>query len=210
MEAINKIGHEMFSSKDLDFLEDLAVQAAIAIENATLYEMAITDGLTGLFVKKYFQQRLLEEYNRAKRYQRELAIVVLDIDFFKKINDNYGHLFGDKVLVKVGEIIRSNCRAVDIPCRYGGEEFVIILPETSTKGARQFAERIRKRIARLVILYKEQRITFSISGGIGSYLEDKPSTGSRLFEFADQALYYSKENGRNRISTLDEVRCPTN
>jgi len=164
-----------------------------------LRRIAVTDGLTKLYNHRYLINSLIKEINRAERYSRKLSIIMMDIDYFKKINDNFGHLFGDAVLKKVGDIIKENIRKVDIAGRYGGEEFLIILPETNIFPAYSLAERIRKGVHsynwNLLSEFKE-KITITISGGVAE-LDDENYL--RLLKKADTMLYKAKDNGRNRI-----------
>jgi len=202
MEAINKLNNKPFSQLDRQVFQTLAHQAAIAIENAILYEMAIRDSMTKLFIHGYFYERLEEEYRRALRNGHFLAVVMFDIDHFKQFNDSYGHRLGDEVLVRTAEIIRKNCRSFDIPARYGGEEFALLLPETNEEGALRLAERIRQLVADQKIWYEERCLQLTISGGVAvlgvkGRGESDPTT---LIEQADRALYYSKQAGRNRVS----------
>lgn len=200
MEAINKNNDAQFDKFDLQIFETLSKQAAIAIYNARLYEMAITDGMTKLFIHRYFQSRLTEEFNRARRYNRNLSLVMFDIDHFKNFNDTYGHQLGDEVLVKTAGEIKTSCRNSDIPARYGGEEFTVILPETDKKGSIALAERIRKKIEEAEIIHDGKMIKLTISAGVSSLIDNKPENPAELIQMADKALYHSKENGRNRVS----------
>ena len=117
------------------------------MSNANLYHLAITDGLTQLYINRYFRQKLQDEIRRSKRFGRPVSLILLDIDHFKQFNDTYGHQQGDLVLVLVAKILRETVRETDIPCRYGGEEFVVVLPETGAEEALGLAERLRTAIA---------------------------------------------------------------
>lgn len=191
---------EIFSDEDKILLEAIAHQIAIAIQNANLYELAITDGMTKLFIHRYFQGRLDTEIKRAERYNTKVSLIMLDIDHFKKFNDEYGHPVGDEVIKKVAMIIKNNIReSIDIASRYGGEEFAVILPETEIEGTRLIAERIRKNIEDMVIEIDNLKLKLTISAGCAEFplhANDKES----LVEEADSALYHSKENGRNRVT----------
>lgn len=200
MEAMNKITNSFFNESDLKIFETLANHAASAIYNAKLYEMAITDGMTKLFIHKYFQGRLVEEFKRAKRYNRNLSLIMIDLDHFKNFNDKYGHQLGDEVLIKTSQEIKENCRSSDIPSRYGGEEFAIILPETGTEASIAFAERIRQDIEKINIKYHKKNIHFTLSAGVSSLKTNNPDSTKDFIEMADIALYISKENGRNRVT----------
>jgi diguanylate cyclase (GGDEF)-like protein len=200
MEAMNKFDETSFNSFDLEIFKTLSVQAAIAIDNARLYELAITDGMTKLFIHRYFQARLVEEFNRSARYGRELSLIMFDIDHFKNFNDSYGHQLGDEVLKNTAKVIKENSRAADIPARYGGEEFALILPETNKEGTMALAERIRKRIEEMTIEFEGKKVKLTISAGVSSYINNMPKTEQEFIQMADAALYHSKENGRNRVT----------
>ena len=204
MEAINK-KKGAFNKFDLEIFQNLSLQAAVAIENAELYELAITDGLTHLYIHRYFQQRLDEEMNRSLRYDCDLSVVMIDIDYFKKLNDTYGHQAGDEVLIRTSELIRSNSRSCDIPCRYGGEEFCVILPETDIEGAVLFAEKIREIIELLEVEYKDRMITLTISVGVASRKTTCTESKGELIRMADEALYKAKEAGRNCVKTFSKI-----
>jgi diguanylate cyclase (GGDEF)-like protein len=193
----NKMNNEEFSEEDQRLLEALAQQAAMAVEHARLYELAITDGLTKLFIHRYFQARLEEELVRARRYHTACSLILFDIDHFKIFNDTYGHQQGDIVLIEVAKLMKYTVRdTVDIPARYGGEEFVIILPETDAKGALLVAERLRKTIEAYDFPGQEQSLKVTISLGIATF-PDHASEKSVLIKKADIALYACKNKGRN-------------
>ncbi|MDN5280040.1 MAG: hypothetical protein PWR01_4005 [Clostridiales bacterium] len=193
----NKLDNESFSEEDQRLLEALAQQAAMAVEHARLYELAITDGLTKLFIHRYFQARLEEELVRAKRYHTACSLILFDIDHFKKFNDTYGHQQGDIVLIEVAKLVKLTVRdTVDIPARYGGEEFAIILPETDAKGALLVAERLRKTIEAFDFPGQEQALKVTISLGVSTF-PDHASEKSILIKKADMALYECKNRGRN-------------
>jgi len=166
-----------------------------------LQKLAITDGLTKLYNSRYFYNQLDLETDRSNRYKHNLSLLLLDIDRFKSYNDSYGHLEGDKVLVRIGAIIKGCLRKMDTAYRYGGEEFTVILPETSGEEAFTVAERIRIDVEKenfSSVSGKEVTITISI--GVTEYIPDERI--SLFVERADKAMYRSKENGRNKISSL--------
>lgn len=193
-----------FDRQKLELLSILASFAALAIHNARLHNktklMAITDFLTGLYNHRYFQQILTQELGRARRYEKVLSLIILDIDNFKSFNDRFGHAVGDKVLVVIGEIIVSSLRKVDYAFRYGGEEFIILLPETSLEHAIMAAERMRAKIAAeaadLVPESCGSKIT--VSAGVACYPENG-SNREDLFSLMDSYLYKAKSMGKNRV-----------
>lgn len=174
---------------------------AAAIENAQLFQMATIDGLTGLYVRRFFDIRLQEEITRLKRIESDLALIIFDIDHFKNINDNYGHQQGDIILKEISEIIKAAVRKnIDIPCRYGGEELALILPGTDLEGAVVLGERIRKRCAEYQFSsLKGAKIHATISGGIAAINTKSIKSKEELFRKADKKLYEAKQAGRNRI-----------
>ena len=192
----NKIGGGGgFSNEDLELMTALGNQAAVAINNAQLYEMAITDELTKLFIRRYFNLKLEGELRRSQRYGHELSLVMADLDRFKNVNDTYGHQMGDVVLQTVADLLRKNSREVDTAARFGGEEFAVILPETSYEGALIMAERVRKAVEAAHIDGLPQTVTISL--GIASY-PHHANHAQDLIKASDTALYEAKRQGRNR------------
>lgn len=171
-----------------------------------LAQRAMIDGLTGLWNRSHFDQRILEETGATQRYDRPLSLIMMDLDHFKNLNDSYGHPFGDEVLQAVGDILTRNARTSDWPCRYGGEEFAIILRETELDGALIFAERLRTQIETLELKQRGNVVPISASLGVSSsVLCMNPCNLTRqwLIKTADGALYSSKQNGRNRVTAAD-------
>ena len=169
--------------------------------NRQLREMAFRDGLTGLYNHRYFQDLMNHELSRARRYKKPLSLIMLDLDHFKKINDEYGHPVGDIVLKEVSRAIQNTIRDCDIAARYGGEEFVVVLPETELKGAAVVAERLRKTVELLKITANDLCINATISVGLACNLESQGiKEKSEIISEADSALYNSKNTGRNKIS----------
>ncbi len=205
MNITNKKSGDRFSDNDIDLLIALAGQAAITINNANLYHLAITDGLTQLFINRYFRQKLEDELRRSQRYNRSLSLIMMDIDHFKKFNDTYGHQQGDAVLATTARIMKNNVRETDIPCRYGGEEFAVILPETDAKEAIVLAERLREGIENYDFPGpKDEMLKVTTSLGIASFDKDIMNIAD-LIERADKAMYASKAAGRNRV-TVDDTK----
>lgn len=162
-----------------------------------LKEKARIDGLTGLFLKRYFLEKLYSEIERAKRYNTNFHIMMLDIDHFKQINDTYGHLIGDEVLKATAQTISSCVRHGDIIGRYGGEEFIVLLPIISTEDAIEIAEKIRKSIKNIIFNNKNKPFSITISIGISKYI--KGTNIDTLIGNADNALYQAKNSGRDNI-----------
>jgi diguanylate cyclase (GGDEF)-like protein len=183
-------------------LESLALQIAGALQNAHLYELAMVDGLTGLFVRRYFDARIEEEIERSKRYGTAFSVVMMDVDDFKMLNDTHGHLIGDRVLRGIAHVVKSQMRGVDTAARYGGEEIAVILPRTELVNAYNVGERLRAAIAELRITTDAEpsevlRVTASF--GIAAYPESTASDGEDLVRRADSALYRAKRTGKNRV-----------
>jgi diguanylate cyclase (GGDEF)-like protein len=183
-------------------VESLALQIAAALQNANLYELAMVDGLTGLFVRRYFDARIEEEVERSKRYGTGFSVVMLDVDDFKKLNDTHGHLVGDRVLRAIANVVKQQMRGVDTAARYGGEEVVVILPRTEMVGAYTQAERIRAAIAELRLTTDDEPprvLSVTASLGIAAFPESKAKDGTDLVRRADRALYRAKKTGKNRV-----------
>jgi len=188
-----------FSGDDAALFQSLGLQIAIAIRNAQLYAMAVTDGLTGLYVRRYFDLRLEEEFEQAKRYGRTFAILLFDIDHFKKFNDLHGHLTGDMVLKQFAELLAANTRRSDICCRYGGEEMAVILPETGLNEASLLASKLCARIRAYAFTgMSDTALSVTASIGVAAY-DGERASASQMVEAADEALYEAKRLGRNRV-----------
>jgi diguanylate cyclase (GGDEF)-like protein len=194
-----------FTARDLDVLRAIASHASVALENARLYELATVDRLTRLFFRSHFERRLREEVRRTERASTGLALLMMDIDHFKRFNDTYGHAVGDQVLAHVAGIIRANVRQdVDVPCRYGGEEMVVLLPDTDARGAAVFAERVRRAIDETPLV-SESHGPLHVTISIGTAVAPADARdGLTLMELADRALYASKRGGRNRVTAWVE------
>jgi diguanylate cyclase (GGDEF)-like protein len=165
-----------------------------------LHNMATTDVLTGLLNRREFNRRIAEEVARAKRHKSSVTLALFDIDFFKKINDTYGHAAGDEILRELGELITVNIRSCDIAARYGGEEFALILPETSQAEAYELLERLRIMVEQQYFYLSYNPIQATVSIGIAQY-DFMDSCAADLCERADKALYQAKRNGRNRVES---------
>lgn len=159
----------------------------------------VTDGLTGLCNHLHFRQSLSWEVRKAQRYGRELSLLMIDLDHFKRHNDQYGHLAGDAVLRELARILRAACRESDLPCRYGGDEFAVILPETGTDGALEVARRICEAAAGNDWRLDEQELDITVSIGVGLRQADQPPED--LIDSADRALYQAKRQSGNSVAT---------
>ncbi len=207
LEMVNKLG-KPFDRQDLRLLTQLSEQASIALERATLHEQAaslgITDELTKLYNHRYFEQSLDREVRRCRRYGSIMALIFLDLDHFKTINDCYGHLLGSQCLAEVATIMAESVRDVDILARYGGDEFVVILPETTVATARMVAERLHSAVGSHVFL-KDAGINVHMGTSIGlAGFPDHAQTKEDLVRKADEAMYRAKAEGRNRLCIADQ------
>jgi diguanylate cyclase (GGDEF)-like protein/PAS domain S-box-containing protein len=170
----------------------------------SLREQAIRDPLTGLHNRRFLDEVIEHEFHRADRLSQALSIVSLDIDFFKSVNDTYGHAAGDACLVMLADLLQSHMRKSDIACRYGGEEFLLVLPDADWKGAAQFAEKLRLLCAERVTSFEGNEIKITVSLGVAAYPDDGTSH-TEIINKADQALYLSKNRGRNRVTIWSEA-----
>jgi diguanylate cyclase (GGDEF)-like protein len=182
----------------------LAEQVALALGNLKLREslrnQSICDPLTGLFNRRYMEESLEREFSRANRNKTSLAIIMMDIDHFKRFNDTFGHQAGDALLRTLGDLLRRNTRGQDIACRYGGEEFAIVLSDSNLAGALQRAEILRQQVKQLSVEYAGQLLgAVSISMGVALF-PDHGATMGDVLRASDQALYCAKREGRDRVS----------
>jgi diguanylate cyclase (GGDEF)-like protein len=193
-----------FSDEEQDLLEYLAGQAVVSIENASLHEaierQATTDELTGLANVRAFLSILGRELERSRRFDSPLALVMIDIDDFKLVNDTYGHQQGDQVLARVAGVLRDLSRDLDAPARYGGEEMAVILPQTDAAGAALLAERMRAGIEALQVPRTGAGGHLSVTASLGvASVPESATDGSDLIAAADEALYRAKRGGKNRV-----------
>ncbi|MDQ7823241.1 MAG: sensor domain-containing diguanylate cyclase [Candidatus Eremiobacteraeota bacterium] len=192
-----------YGEEDLKLFSMLANQIALAVRNIQIQEtmgaMAITDSLSGLFTHGFFQENLAKELTKAKYENKPLSFMIIDVDFFKKINDTYGHPQGDALLKQLGGVFRSLARKGDVLCRYGGDEFTVTMLNTNRISAVILAEKIRTAVEEYEFVLKGQVVHITISGGVGSFPEDA-QTKKELIDCADKAMYQSKQGGRNKIS----------
>lgn len=199
----NHLVKGLFTREDLWVLHLIASQAGISIENAKLYKRAVTDGLTGLYNHVFFENYLMKSVELAKRYNKKLSVLIIDIDNFKEFNDRYGHQAGDEVIRKVSDLILNNMRKSDLSARYGGDEFIMVLPETGVEGSMKVAERIRVSVEGTKVKYgepsKKKELNVTVSIGVAEFIEGENRI--QLVEKADRALYRVKEKGRNGVGS---------
>jgi len=207
----NKKGGQQFDDEDVRMLKAVADQAAVAINKAQLWDLAVTDSLTGLYVRRYFMVKLQEEMHRADRYNKTLSVIMVDLDKFKNINDTYGHAAGDRALKAISQFLQKNVRDVDAIARYGGEEFVMLIPDADKDAALCLAERLRDELSRTRVGELPQ---ITISLGVASYPTDGTDI-EELIKKADAAMYAAKQAGRNKavkysedIKLTREYSCP--
>ena len=194
---------EAYDDEQVRVFETLAAQAAVAIQNARLYALATVDALTGLYVRRYFDLRLKEEWEEVRRYGGDFAVLFLDLDDFKALNDTYGHLVGDEILKEVGQAIRETMREADIACRYGGEEFAALMPRTDLEAATAVAERIREAVAERRVRAGDVHVFVTVSIGVAAYGASRPEDARALVRRADEALYRAKALGKNRVERAE-------
>lgn len=189
----NKKNGKEFTDQDIRMLKAVADQAAVAVNKAQLWDMAVTDSLTGLYVRRYFMVKLQEEIHRAERYDKIISIIMADLDRFKNINDTYGHNAGDRALKAISHILQKNIRDVDAIARYGGEEFVMLIPDADKDAAFSLAERLREELAKIKL---DNLPAITISFGIVTFPTDGTEVED-LIRKADAAMYAAKRAGRN-------------
>jgi diguanylate cyclase (GGDEF)-like protein len=182
-----------------------AANEALTEKNKELEILSVTDSLTGLYNRKHLMESLTGEIGRSSRYERPFSLLIIDIDHFKKFNDTYGHLAGDDVLRKMGEVFRESIRGCDYAARYGGEEFVIVMPEIGRDQGVQAAERIRASVAKEKIDAQGNSVTVTISVGVASFPEHGDDAQT-IISKADTALYQAKRRGRDRVALASNGR----
>ncbi len=208
--AVQEQGQELLESR----VQERTLELNIALQeletaNQKLQEKNTLDELSGLYNRRYYDQKIISEFRRSRRNLTPLSFILVDIDHFKKVNDNYGHLAGDKCIVEIARAIKSLLRrSSDIGCRYGGEEFCLILPETDEKGAFALAQEVCESVRQQHILSNDNVINLTISCGVTTYQQDKDVTPEIIFASADKALYKAKQAGRNQVqvSLLSEFK----
>ncbi len=184
-------------------------QAALTIENAKLFakveEMALRDTLTGLYNRRYFHQILDYELNRAKRYHQPLSLIFIDLDHFKEINDTFGHSVGDQFLKQISQKLQSLFRTTDLVARYAGDEFVAVLPATSSEGAMILAHRLQETLGSYQIMARGKTLQVSVSIGVDTYEGSEGIGGVTFIDRADKAMYEAKAHGRNCVKSFQEL-----
>lgn len=203
IEIVNKKYDKLFNEKDLELLQILSEPAAIALENSFLYEktkeLSLIDDLTQLYNSRYLNQYLEKEIERAKRKKTCITMIFFDIDGFKEINDNYGHLAGSQALSEIGYLVKESIRKMDTAFRCGGDEYIIILPETATENSITFLKRFRETL-NLYSFLKDMGININITASFGvSTFPDHSKTKEELISYTDSAMYYVKERGKDGI-----------
>src|SRR5437899_3070129 len=197
---LDNVEPKAFRRGDVQSLESVADICATAIQNANYVErvrqLAYVDGLTGIFNRRFFELRISEEIERARRFDTGMAVIMVDIDNFKRLNDEFGHLLGDEVLRQVSSIFHQQLRKIDVVCRYGGEEFAMLLSQTNSQHALSVAEKLRRLVETWQFPGVPRRVT--ISAGAASYPEDG-TTRDELVKAADAGLYAAKQAGRNLV-----------
>lgn len=207
----NLTSQQSIALEDVGMLKSFAGQIALAVDNARLFdevqELSLYDSLTQLPLRRYFNSRVQEEMYRAERFGQPLTVVLLDIDFFKEINDRYGHQIGDRVLVEAAKAVMGNLRKIDFPCRFGGDEILILLPQAKEEEARMITGRLLAEVRRVrvpVPFAKVQEVAVTVSMGVATYPADA-KTIEGLIEKADEALYWVKSNGRNGVASYQSL-----
>ncbi len=205
--ALDSAQPDAFRDGDLQSLESVADICATAIQNAHYVErvkqLAYLDGLTGIFNRRFFELRIMEELERARRYNTGMAVIMADIDQFKRLNDEFGHVLGDEVLRQVSSLFHQQLRKIDVVCRYGGEEFGILLTQTNAQHAMHIAEKLRKMVAEWPFPGVPRPVT--VSAGAAAFPEHGTSRDD-LVKAADAALYAAKQAGRNRVCLAGPLR----
>lgn len=207
----NLLSQQLIVHDDLMLLKSFAGQIALAVDNARLFdevqELSLYDELTKLPLRRYFSQRLQEEAYRAERFKQPMALIWMDIDYFKHVNDTFGHQIGDKVLREVGRVVLANLRKIDFPCRYGGDEILVLLPQARAADAMTIADRLNaevKEIKVAVPFAKVGEVRVNVSQGIATFPDDAGSM-DELLQKADEALYWVKSHNKGGTAVYGEV-----
>ncbi|HET7842087.1 MAG TPA: sensor domain-containing diguanylate cyclase, partial [Terriglobia bacterium] len=208
IELINQLGRESFRPEDIPILKNLADYAAIALENARyvqrIHELTITDDCTALYNARHLHFVLDAEIYRSNRYNYEFSVIFIDLDHFKQVNDTYGHLVGSKLLWMIGDLIKGHLRLIDYAFRYGGDEFVVLLPQTSKENALMVVRRIRD-LLNTTIFFAEEGLNIKVTAsfGLASFPSDA-RTRKEILRMADEAMYLVKNTTRDNIALAGE------
>jgi two-component system cell cycle response regulator len=189
-------------------LEKFRMKTEIKQAMEKMAELSTKDELTGLYNRRYFMEFSEREVAGAARYEQDLSLLMLDLDFFKQINDTHGHPAGDAVLKQTARLLKTSIRNYDAACRYGGEEFAVIMPNTCLTDARIFCERVRKKIEASTVRYDSKKIRFTVSIGLAQFVPEIDKSIAHLIKRADDGLYAAKQQGRNRVIALDDQVLP--
>ena len=201
--ALNSDQSNAFDAQDLQFFSVIGYQIAATLKHfqrlSSIKNIAIYDTLTGLYNRRYFEERLVLDAQKSFYGGTPLSLVMADIDHFKKVNDTFGHTEGDRVLFEIANLLKASVRKKDTVARYGGEEFILILPETGLGEASMIAERIRKLVESTLFEIANARINLTVSMGISNFPSHRAKSKEELVKMADQALYDAKRGGRNKV-----------
>lgn len=204
----DKLNSDIFTKKDIALIELFSQLVGASIGNIKMFDkiqkQATTDGLTGLFNHKTFYEMLDKELWRSRRYGGKISLLMVDIDFLKKVNDSYGHRAGDKIIKEISRRIKSCIRQIDIAARYGGDEFAVIFPNTSLAKAKVVAERILQEVSETPVFWNGEKIKLSVSLGLGEY--DGNFSPEDITSRSDDALYEAKLAGKNQISIFSSTK----
>lgn len=198
----NKVSAKVLLRIISNALEKAGLKREMRMAQEKLAEMSVRDELTGMFNRRYFQEALDREVSGAQRYDHGLALCMLDLDFFKQVNDTHGHLCGDRVLQEFGRLLDDSIRKYDVGCRYGGEEFAVILPDTALEKAVALCERFRERVKNHQFTYDDLTLRITTSVGVAARPAGGEINGKQLVDMADRALYQAKSQGRDRVVAI--------
>ncbi|MDR3200565.1 MAG: GGDEF domain-containing protein [Spirochaetales bacterium] len=200
----SKVLGTAYTESEISYVRRLIQFFSVGLQNSLNHQSSITDLKTGLFNHAYFMRRLEEELFRGRRYKTETALLLMDIDFFKRLNDTHGHLAGDAVLQAMAKIMKGRLRTEDVLSRFGGEEFTLLLPATPTPTALEIAERLRKAVENMKVPYGDKVLFVTVSIGCAVSGPSDLLPPPEILRIADESLYKSKENGRNRVTLYEQ------
>ncbi|MDR1933583.1 MAG: GGDEF domain-containing protein [Spirochaetales bacterium] len=200
----SKVLGTSYTDSEISYLHRLVQFFSVGLQNTLNHQSSITDLKTGLFNHAYSMRRLEEELFRGRRYKTETALLLMDIDFFKRLNDTHGHLAGDAVLQEIAKTMKGKLRVEDVLSRFGGEEFTLLLPTTPMLTALEIAERLRAAVEEMKISYRGNTLAVTISIGCAVSWPANPLAPAQMLNMADEALYKSKGNGRNRVTLYEK------